>query len=145
MANVTRRWFVTCGALLVTAAAADLEAPRAQPAPASAGPPDPKLVDDLVAANRILVDQGVLDGYGHVSVRHPANPDRFLLARSLAPELVTPADVLEHDLDGAAPAAPGANLFLERFIHSEIYRARKDVNAVVHSHAPSLIPFGITG
>src|SRR5207249_1779841 len=70
MANVTRRWFVTCGALLVTAAAADLEAPRAQPAPASAGPPDPKLVEDLVAANRILVDQSVLDGYGHVSARH---------------------------------------------------------------------------
>src|SRR5256884_10009637 len=99
MANVTRRWFVTCGALLVPAAAADLEAPRAQPAPASAGPPDPKLVEDLVAANRILVDQSVLDGYGHVSARHDRDPNRYLMSRSLAPELVTAADVMEYDLD----------------------------------------------
>jgi HCOMODA/2-hydroxy-3-carboxy-muconic semialdehyde decarboxylase len=102
-------------------------------------------VDDLVAANHILVDQGVLDGYGHVSVRHPADRARYLLSRSLAPELVTAADVLDHDLDGNAPDAKGATLYLERFMHGEIYRARPDVNAVVHAHSPSLIPFGVTG
>jgi len=105
-----------------------------------------KLLEDLVAANKILVDQGVLDGYGHVSVRSPAAPDRFWMSRSLAPELVTVADLLEHDLDGNARDTPKeAKLFLERFIHAGIYRARADVNAVVHNHAPSLIPFGATG
>jgi HCOMODA/2-hydroxy-3-carboxy-muconic semialdehyde decarboxylase len=127
-------------------AALGLRRAVAQPA---AAPPEgdrkAKLVDDLVAANRILVDQGVLDGYGHVSVRHPGDANRYLMSRSLAPELVTAADVLEHDLDGAAPDAPGAGLYLERFLHCEIYRARRDVNAIVHSHAPSLIPFGATG
>jgi HCOMODA/2-hydroxy-3-carboxy-muconic semialdehyde decarboxylase len=104
-----------------------------------------RLVDDLVAANRILADQGVLDAYGHVSVRDPTEPGHFLMARSLAPELVTAADVFDHDLQGRAPAAGGAALYLERFVHAEIYRARPDVSAVVHSHAPSLIPFGVTG
>src|SRR5438128_9936700 len=136
MANVTRRWFVTCGALLVTAAAADLEAPRAQPAPASAGPPDPKLVEDLVAANRILVDQGVLDGYGHVSARHDRDPNRYLMSRSLAPELVTGADILEYDLDSTPVEPRGRSLHLERFIHGEIYRVRPDAKATVHHHSP---------
>ena len=129
---------------------------RAQPVPTSppgqgASPAQPpsgevraKIVDDLVAANRILADQAVLDGYGHVSVRSPSAPDRFLMSRSLAPELVTANDILEHDLDGKAAAPPGATLFLERFIHAGIYRARTDVQAVVHSHSPSLIPFGAT-
>jgi ribulose-5-phosphate 4-epimerase/fuculose-1-phosphate aldolase len=104
-----------------------------------------KAIDDLVAANRILADQGVLDGYGHVSVRDPEHPDRFLLSRSLAPEMVTAADILEHDLDGNVVAqSSGVNPFLERFIHAAIYRARPDVNAVVHCHSPSLIPFGVT-
>src|SRR5256886_13839125 len=145
MANVTRRWFVTCGALLVAAAAADLEAPRAQPAPASAGPADPKLIEDLVAANRILVDQGVLDGYGHVSVRHDRAPDRYLMSRSIAPELVTAADVMEYDLDSSPVDPRGRSMYLERFIHGEIYRARPDVLAIVHHHSPSVIPFGVTG
>src|SRR5207245_8404336 len=84
-----------------------------------------KLLEDLVAANKILVDQGVLDGYGHVSVRSPAAPDRFWMSRSLAPELVTTADLLEHDFDGNVKDAPkDAKLFLERFIHGRIYRAR---------------------
>ena len=114
-------------------------------ADAGAAPPDrSKVVDDLVAANRILADQGVLDAYGHVSVRAPDQPDRFLMSRSLAPELVTAADVLEHDLDGN-PATAGATPFLERFIHAGVYAARPDVGAVVHSHSPSVIPFGITG
>ncbi len=113
----------------------------AAPSPASRG----SRLEDLVTANHILVDQGVVDGYGHVSVRDPDDPKRYLMSRSVAPELVTSADVLEHDLDGNAPAAPGASLYLERFIHGEIYRARPDVNAVVHCHSPSLIPFGVTG
>ena len=114
-----------------------------------AGTPAPgaraRAIDDLVAANRILADQGVLDGYGHVSVRDPEHPDRFLLSRSLAPELVTAADVLEHDLSGEVVGERrGATPFLERFIHAAIYQARPDVNAVVHCHSPSLIPFGTT-
>jgi ribulose-5-phosphate 4-epimerase/fuculose-1-phosphate aldolase len=141
---MTRRSFAAATALAVADAA--LGRARAQPAQPPAPPPDrAKLVDDLVAANRILVDQGVLDGYGHVSVRHPGEPGRYLMARSVAPELVTPQDVLDHDLEGRTPSAPDARLYLERFIHGEIYRARPDVNAVVHSHAPSLIPFGVTG
>jgi len=116
-----------------------------QPAAAEGGRPE-KLLEDLVAANRILVDQAVLDGYGHVSVRSPTNPDRFWMSRSLAPESITTADIYEHDLDGNAKDLPkDARLFLERFIHAGIYRARPDVKAVVHNHAPSLIPFGVTG
>jgi len=102
------------------------------------------LIEDLVAANRILADQGVLDGFGHVSVRHPANPNRFLMSRSLAPALVQASDIMEYDVDGNAVDAQGRASFLERFIHSEIYKARPDVSAIIHSHAPALIPFGIT-
>src|SRR2546427_11583165 len=144
MANVTRRWFVTCGALVVAAAAADLGAARAQPAPASAGPPDPKLVEDLVAANRILVDQNVLDGYGHVSARHDRDPNPYLMSRSLAPDLVTAGDVLEYDLDSNPVDARDRASYLERFIHGETYTARPDVRAIAHTHSPSVIPFGVT-
>src|SRR5439155_1393627 len=83
----TRRWFLTGGALVLAAAAADLEPAPAQTAPPSVGPADPRLVEDLVAANRILADQNVLDGYGHVSARHDRDPSRYLMSRSLAPEL----------------------------------------------------------
>src|SRR6266850_7915362 len=117
----------------------------AQAAPASAGPVDPKLLEDLVAANRILADQGVVDGYGHVSVRHPADPQRYLMSRSIAPELVTAADIMEYDLDSTPVDARGRTSYLERFIHGEIYRARPDVRAIVHNHSPSVIPFGATG
>lgn len=100
-----------------------------------------ELIDDLVAANRILAKQGVLDGQGHVSVRHPSRPDRFLLARSVAPALIIADDILEYDLD-ADPVDPrGRASYRERFIHSEIYRARPDVTSVVHCHTPSLLPF----
>ena len=99
------------------------------------------LVEDLVAGNRILAMEGVLDAMGHISMRHSARPARFLLARSMAPELVTTADILEYDLDGNAVDARDRTLYLERFIHSEIYRARPDVRAVVHCHTASLIPF----
>lgn len=102
-------------------------------------------IDDLVWANRILVNENVLDGFGHVSVRDPLQTDRFLIARSMAPALVTTADVLTCDLDGSVHDAQGRRTYMERFIHSEIYRARPDVLAVVHSHSPALIPFGVTG
>jgi ribulose-5-phosphate 4-epimerase/fuculose-1-phosphate aldolase len=100
-------------------------------------------IRELVDANHILFDQGVVDGFGHVSVRHPDRNDRFLLARSMAPALVTEGDVLQFDLEGAAVEKGGPAAYLERFIHSEIYRKRPDVSAVVHSHSPSVVPFGV--
>ena len=100
-------------------------------------------IRELVDANHILFDQGVVDGFGHVSVRHPDRSDRFLLARSMAPALVTERDVLEFDMEGAAVEEGGPAAYLDRFIHSEIYRKRGDVHAVVHSHSPSVVPFGV--
>jgi HCOMODA/2-hydroxy-3-carboxy-muconic semialdehyde decarboxylase len=112
--------------------------------PASGGPVDPALIDDLVTANRILADQGVLDAYGHVSIRHPANPNRYLISRAMSPADVTAADIMEFDLDSNPVERRGRSMFLERFIHGEIYKARPDVMAVIHSHSPGVIPFGIT-
>ena len=103
------------------------------------------LIEDLVAANRILAQQGILDGYGHVSVRQDAAAGRYLLSRSLAPALATAADIQQYDLDSNALDPAARPSFIERFIHSEIYRARPDVHAIVHSHAPALIPLGVTG
>ena len=105
---------------------------------------DPALIEDLVAANRILADQGVLDAYGHVSIRHPGNRNRYLLSRSLAPILVTAADIMEYDLDSTPIDARGRASVVERFIHGEIYKARPDVRAVIHSHSPSVVPFSVT-
>jgi ribulose-5-phosphate 4-epimerase/fuculose-1-phosphate aldolase len=105
---------------------------------------DAALIDDIVIGSRILADFGVLDGFGHVSARHPANPNHFLMSRSLAPALVTADDIMEFDLDGNAVDARGRSLFLERFIHSEIYRARPDVMSVVHTHSPGVIPYTIS-
>jgi len=116
---------------------------HAQSAPASGGAVEGALVEDLALANRILVDQGVLDAFGHVSIRHPHSANRFLMSRSLAPALVTPQDIMEFDLDANAVDQRDRALFLERFIHSEIYKARSDVMAVVHSHSPAVIPFGV--
>lgn len=103
------------------------------------------LIDDLVTANRILANEGVLDGYGHVSARNPANPSHFFLARAVAPGLATASDIVEYDLDGKAVAGATTGAYLERFIHGEIYRARPDVMAVVHSHSPEVLPFADTG
>jgi|SRR5689334_188660 len=103
------------------------------------------LIDDLVSANHILFKEGVVDGFGHVSVRDERNPERFLLARSIAPATVRARDVMEFGMDGEPLSARGRKPYLERYIHSEIYRARPDVVAIVHSHSPALIPFGITG
>jgi ribulose-5-phosphate 4-epimerase/fuculose-1-phosphate aldolase len=106
-------------------------------------PADPKLIEDVALANRILADHGVVDAFGHVSVRHDKRADRFLLARNMAPALVTPADILEFDLDGNPVNGQGRSVYLERFIHGEIFRARPDVHAIVHSHSPNVVPFGI--
>ena len=111
--------------------------------PTSGGPVAPELLADLAAASRILAAQGVVDGFGHVSMRHPGHAQRFWMSRSLAPALVTADDLLEYDLDSRPCDARGRNSFLERFIHSEIYRARPDVMSVVHSHSPSVVPFGL--
>lgn len=106
---------------------------------------DPAQVEKLVLANRILYSRGVVDGFGHVSVRHDSDAGVFLLSRSRAPALVEAADIGCFDLD-ANPLDPAQGApYLERFIHSEIYRARPEVMAVVHSHSPSVIPFGVTG
>lgn len=106
--------------------------------------PPSDLVDRVVYANRILYDQGVVDGLGHVSVRHPTEPGVFLLSCNRAPGLVKREDIVCYDLDGNAISQTSERPYLERFIHSEIYRARPDVVAVVHSHSPSVIPFAIT-
>jgi ribulose-5-phosphate 4-epimerase/fuculose-1-phosphate aldolase len=101
------------------------------------------LIQDLVIANRILAREDVVDAYGHVSVRNPDNPDRFLIARSLAPELVGPDDIVELDLDGRPVRGEDRSLYLERFIHAAIFAARPDVMAVVHAHAEDTLPFGV--
>ena len=103
--------------------------------------PVPSLVDDLVAANRILVDQGVMQAYGHVSGRDLRNPDRYWLSRSSPPALVTAEHLLEFDLDSRPICANSPKLYEERAIHGEIFRARPDVMCVIHSHCESLIPF----
>jgi len=101
------------------------------------------LIQDLVIANRILAREDVVDAYGHVSVRHPDNPHHFLIARSLAPDLVGPEDIVALDLDGQPVRDDGHKLYLERFIHAAIFAARPDVMAVVHAHAEDTLPFGI--
>ena len=108
-----------------------------------------ELMQDLVAANRILAKHGVIDAYGHVSVRSPEDPGRYWLARAIAPERVQAADLIEYDLDSKPLDAGGTNAgresVRERYIHGEIYKGRPDVIAVVHNHSPSVIPFSVTG
>src|SRR3569623_716275 len=103
------------------------------------------LIEDLVAANRILAAEGVVDAFGHISARHPHNPERYLLSRARAPERIEADDIMEFTLDGEPVDARGRKPYLERFIHGAIYEAQPDVRAVVHSHSYSVIPFGITG
>ncbi len=105
---------------------------------------DRAYLEEIAVGGRILAEFGVLDGFGHVSARHPSNPNRFLMSRSLAPALVTADDIMEFDLAGTAVDAKGRALFLERFIHSEVYRARPDVMSVVHTHSPGVLPFTVT-
>ena len=101
-------------------------------------------VRDLVLANKILANEGIVDAFGHVSARHPVNPSRYLISRSLAPSLVQGEDIVVLDLDSNPIGDTKVALFLERFIHGEIYRRRPDVQAIVHSHSPTTIPFGVT-
>src|SRR5258708_37871763 len=104
---------------------------------------DPARIEDLVAANRIIYDQGVVDGFGHVSVRHDKRPEHFLLARSMAPGLVEAADIMEFDRDGEAGDPPGRPGYLERFIHSEIFQAHPEVIAAGHSPCAAGSPVGL--
>ncbi len=112
-------------------------------APATAAAP-PSTTDELVAANHVLAHENVVDGFGHVSVRNPADPNRYFLARSMAPALVTAADILSYDLDSNPLDANGRVSYAERFIHGAIYKARPDVMSVVHAHTPAVIPFGVS-
>ena len=113
---------------------------------ASVASVDRELIDDLVAANRTLANLNVLDAFGHVSVRDPKNPKRYLISRSIAPESVVASDILALNLDSQTVHRDDENklLYRERFIHGEIYKVRPDVNAVVHSHSPTVVPFTVT-
>ena len=102
-----------------------------------------RVLRNLVIANRILANEGVVDAYGHVSVRHPENPNRYFLSRSRSPELVEVSDIIEFDLQ-SVPVSDKRQPYLERFIHGAIYAARPEINAVVHSHADDVLAFGVT-
>jgi ribulose-5-phosphate 4-epimerase/fuculose-1-phosphate aldolase len=102
------------------------------------------VIDDMVMGNRILYVQDVVDSYGHISARHPHHPDRFLMSRARAPGLVVASDIMEFGLDGELIRPDARPIYSERFIHSEVYKARPDVNAVVHSHSPTVVPFSVT-
>src|SRR5580692_5720544 len=135
---------VTLRVLLAVCLGLFVPPPTCAQTPAPASGIDVALAEDIVIGSRVLAEFGVLDGFGHVSARSPTNPDHFLMSRSLAPALVTADDIMEFDLDGNAVDARGRSVFLERFIHSEIYKARSDVMAVVHTHSPGVIPFSVS-
>jgi ribulose-5-phosphate 4-epimerase/fuculose-1-phosphate aldolase len=101
-------------------------------------------IEELVVANHVLAKLKVLDAFGHVTIRHPANQQRYLMARSIAPALVTEGDIIEFGLDSNAIDARGRAPSIERFIHGEIYKVRPDVKAIVHSHSPTVIPFSVS-
>jgi len=103
------------------------------------------LIEELVTANRILAREGVVDSFGHISVRHPDNPQRYLLSRSRAPDCIESGDIMEFTLDGTPVDPRGRAPYLERFIHGALYEARPDIMSVVHNHSESVIPFGVTG
>jgi len=117
---------------------------QAETAPLPLSGADPALVQDLVVANHILADQGVVDGFGHVSVRHDKLKNHFLLSRSMAPALVTADDIMEFDENCEPVNANGRQPYLERFIHCALYRRHPEVQSVIHSHSPAVIPFGVT-
>jgi HCOMODA/2-hydroxy-3-carboxy-muconic semialdehyde decarboxylase len=104
---------------------------------------DRAILEDIATANRILFHQGVVDAFGHISLRHPHRPDHFLLSRNMAPGSVTADDILELDAESEPVDPDGPRSYLERFIHGEIYRVRPDVMSVVHSHSASVVPFGV--
>lgn len=146
-AGFGRRGFLSGSSLLLTGALLGAEEEtKAKPAPLPATAADPQdknaLFDDLVTANHILQDQGVVDGYGHISVRNPTNPNHFYISRWLAPDLVTVSDIVELDLDCVPVNGDTRRLYSERWIHAEIYRARPDVKSIVHTHAPTVVLMG---
>jgi ribulose-5-phosphate 4-epimerase/fuculose-1-phosphate aldolase len=102
------------------------------------------VINDLVIANRILAHENVLDAYGHVSMRHPDDPTKFLLSRARSPELVDHDDILEHTIDGQVSGGAGQRPYVERFIHSALYEVNPEIRAVVHSHALEVLPFSIS-
>ncbi len=135
----------TQAALALLLLAGALQSTHAQTTPpATGGPVDPAKIQDLVLANRVLTDLNVIDGFGHVSIRHPTNPNRYLMSRSLAPALVTADDIMEYDLDSNPVDPKGRASFLERYIHGEIYKMWPDVMAIVHTHSPGVIPFSVS-
>ncbi len=150
-AGFGRRGFLSGSSLLLTGALLGAaEEAKSNPAPVPA-PPEPvpqekldkdALLADLVTANHILQDQGVVDGYGHVSARNPANPNHFFISRWLAPDLVTASDIMELDFDCVATNGDSRRMYSERWIHAEIYRARPDVKSIVHTHAPTVVLMG---
>jgi HCOMODA/2-hydroxy-3-carboxy-muconic semialdehyde decarboxylase len=129
---------------VVTLAALGYAVATAQAPLTSAGPVAPALIEDLVAANRVLAMEGIVDAYGHVSIRHPRDPNRYLMSRSQAPIYVVAEDIMEYDLDSTPVDPRGRVSVVERFIHGEIFKARPDVQAIVHSHSAGVIPFSIT-
>lgn len=158
-ADVGRRGFIQAATLAGAAALTPPLAAEAAPmaprlAPKTAEPPklvaettmsDVELaVRDLVIANRILAHENVVDAYGHVSMRHPLNPERYLLSRSRSPEQIEAGDIVEYTLDGEAASGDKRPPYLERFIHGAIYAARSDVHAVVHAHSVEVLPFSIS-
>lgn len=130
---------MVCG-LLTFATAGWAQAPNAK----TPEQQDIENIADLVIANRILADQNVVDGFGHVSVRSVKNPTHYFISRSRAPALVSAEDIMEYDLDDNAIDARGRSSYLERYIHSEIYKSRPDVQSVVHSHSAGVIPFSVS-
>jgi ribulose-5-phosphate 4-epimerase/fuculose-1-phosphate aldolase len=138
LCSPARRDFVLGSGILLAGVLAGV-ARKSWPAALTA---DTALIEDLVAANRILAALEIVDGYGHVSARHDKDRNRYLIARSIAPESVTANDILELDLDSKPVNGGDARMYLERFIHGEIYKSRPEVKAVVHNHAAAIIPFG---
>jgi ribulose-5-phosphate 4-epimerase/fuculose-1-phosphate aldolase len=129
---------------LAAATLVAITVPALAQTPAAPVPTRQAVIDELVIANHILANEGVLDGYGHVSVRNPADPNRYFLARAGAPALVKGADITEYDLDSQPVTNTAAAGYIERFIHGEIYKLRPDVLAVVHCHCLDVIPFAAT-
>ena len=127
---------ITAGPLLYAQAVGTLAS--------AADAPDAAQVAELVLANHILANEGVLDAYGHVSVRDTRNPNHFLLAKAAPAGIVTAADIIEYDMDGKPVRPTNGDGYLERFIHAEIYKSRPDVMSVIHSHSPEVIPFTVT-
>jgi ribulose-5-phosphate 4-epimerase/fuculose-1-phosphate aldolase len=132
------------GAVVVLALLSGVAQTRAQTPAVPVSSTVAAVTEDIVIGSRILAELGVLDAFGHVTARHPTNPNHFLMSRSLAPALVTADDIMEFDLDGNPVDARGRSVFLERFIHSEIYKARPDVMSVVHTHSAGVIPFSVS-